>query len=62
MNPIIPIDASFLESTMAYVGQLWSDLGLLIILVIGVPVGFWLIYKVVGFVRRNTSTGGGRRV
>jgi hypothetical protein len=60
MNPIIPIDASFIEDAMAYVGQLWADLNLAILLVIGIPLGFWILTKFVGFVRRQTSTGGRR--
>jgi hypothetical protein len=62
MGTIVSIDASFMSDAMAYVGQLWSDFSLPIILLLGVPIGFWIITKAVGFIRRFTSTGGRRAV
>ncbi len=36
---------------MAYAGQLYTDLSLVIYLAIGLPLGFWVINKVVSLVR-----------
>ncbi len=36
---------------IAYVGDLFTNLTLLIVLVIGLPLGFWIIRKVVRLVR-----------
>jgi hypothetical protein len=63
MNPILPISASFTQDALAYVGSLFTSLSTLILLIIGVPVGFWVISKAISLVRRQTRTagGGGRR-
>lgn len=45
------VDASFITASLAYVGQLFTDLTLLIYLAIGLPLGFWIIKKVIGLVR-----------
>lgn len=49
--PIITLPAGFVDDSLAYVGQLFTDLNLLIILVIGLPVGFWVVRKVISLVR-----------
>lgn len=56
MTPIITLPEGFVGDMLAYVGQLFTDLNLLIILVLGIPVGFWIITKVIGLVRRNVRT------
>lgn len=62
MNPIIPVGASFVQDALAYVGNVFTSLSTLILLIIGVPVGFWVITKAISLVRRQTRTaGGGRR-
>jgi len=48
MITILPADV--LEMT-AYVGGLFTDLGPIIYLAIGLPLGFWVIRKVIGLVR-----------
>jgi hypothetical protein len=58
MNPIIPIDENFVSSSLAYVGQLFTDTQLLVILVIGIPLAFWIITKVIGLAVGRTR---GRR-
>lgn len=45
------VDASFITNMLAYVGDLFTDLNLLIVLVIGLPLAFWVVRKVVSLVR-----------
>lgn len=45
------VDASFITASLAYVGQLFTDLTLLIYVAIGLPLGFWVVKKVIGLVR-----------
>lgn len=51
MDPILTIDEGFVTSTLAYVGQLFTDLTLVIVLVIGLPLAFWVIRRIIGLVR-----------
>ena len=51
MDPILTLPENFVADALAYVGQLFTDLTLVIILVIGLPLGFWVIRKVVSLVR-----------
>lgn len=51
MDPIISVSQSDITGIMAYVGDLWTDLNLLIVLVIGLPIAFWVIRKVISLVR-----------
>ena len=48
---IITLPEGFVASALAYVGDLFTDLNTLILLVIGLPLGFWVIRKVVSLVR-----------
>lgn len=45
----LPVD--FIASIMEYATQLFTDINLLVILAIGLPLGFWIIRKVVALVR-----------
>lgn len=45
------INTDFLASTTAYVGETFTDLWTLIALVMGLPLGFWGIKKVIGLVK-----------
>jgi len=56
MNPIITLPDGFTDDMLAYVGQLFTDLNLLILVVLGIPVAFWIISKVIGLVRRNVRS------
>ncbi len=47
----ITISADFTTSTLAYAGALFTDLSLVIYLAIGLPLGFWVIRKVISLVR-----------
>jgi len=44
----LPVDA--VSSTLANVGSLVSDIGVFIWLAIGLPLGFWIIKKVISLV------------
>jgi len=49
--PTITIPTDFTTSTLAYAGQLFTDLSLLIIMIIGLPIGFWIIKKIISLVK-----------
>jgi hypothetical protein len=51
LSIITGIDASFITGMLAYVGTLFTDLNLLIVLVIGLPLAFWVVRKVISLVR-----------
>jgi hypothetical protein len=51
LTSIITFDATNLADMLAYSGTLASDLKLLILLAIGLPLGFWVIRKVISLVR-----------
>jgi hypothetical protein len=51
MDPIITVATSTAGDLLAYAGQLFTDLNSLIVLAIGLPVGFWVINKAIGVVR-----------
>jgi hypothetical protein len=46
--PFIEIDASFVTSTLAYIGDLVTGIGPLLYFVIGAPLAFWAVRKVIG--------------
>jgi hypothetical protein len=48
---LFTIDADFIASTTAYIGSTFTDLKLLVALVVGLPLAFWAIRKVIGLVR-----------
>jgi len=48
---MITVDAGFITDLTAYIGNLFTDLSVVIILVIGLPLGFWAIRKVISLVR-----------
>lgn len=52
MSAIVTLDESYVTSTLAYVGQLFTDFKLYIVLVMGLPIGFWIIKKAIGVVGR----------
>jgi len=47
----ITLPEGFVTDCLAYVGNLFTDVSLLIILAIGLPLGFWVIRKVISLVR-----------
>jgi len=63
MNSIIPIATSSLVADISqFPATLFNDLLPLLVLIVGVPFGFWVIYKVVGLAKRSFSTGGRRAI
>jgi len=48
---LITLNADFIASTTAYIGSLFTDLNLLVALVVGLPLAFWAIRKVISLVR-----------
>ena len=51
MLTYITIPGDFVASSTAYAGQLFTDLNLIIVLAIGLPLGFWVINKIISLVR-----------
>lgn len=51
MLSIITLPSDFVASTTAYVGELWTDVVPLIALVIGLPLAFWVVRRIIGLVR-----------
>ncbi len=48
---MITLPTDFISSLTAYIGDLFTDLNPLIVLAIGLPLGFWFIGKVISLVR-----------
>lgn len=51
MLTLITIPEGFLASTTAYIGETFTDLWTLVALIIGLPLAFWAIRKVISLVR-----------
>jgi hypothetical protein len=49
----ITITDGFVSSTLAYIGQAVSGLGPLLYVVAGIPLGFWVIKKVLGLIPKR---------
>jgi len=47
----LTLPEGFVTDTLTYVSDLFTDASLLIILAIGLPLGFWVIRKVISIVR-----------
>lgn len=43
--------SDMVEGVVAYVGKFFADLNVLILVIIGLPVAFWVIRKVISLVR-----------
>lgn len=48
MNNIITLPANAPEMLLGYAGQLFTDLWLVVALMIGIPLGFYIIRRVIG--------------
>lgn len=48
---IITLGETFVADMLAYSGQLFTDLTGLIVVVIGLPLAFWAVRKVISLVR-----------
>jgi hypothetical protein len=51
MLSILAVDTGITSSLLGYVGDVWSDFYLLAVLAIGLPLGFWVVRKVISLVR-----------
>jgi hypothetical protein len=51
MDAIITIPGNFATSMLAYAGQLFTDLSTLLLVLIGLPLGFWVVRKVLSLVK-----------
>ena len=51
MLTMFTIPGTLVTTTLAYVGELFTDLNAIIAVVIGLPLGFWVIRKVIGMFR-----------
>lgn len=47
----LPVD--FATTMLAYVGELFTDLTPAIGIIVGVPVGFWVVGKVITLLKRG---------
>lgn len=47
----ITLPEGFVDDMLAYIGDLFTDVSLLLILIIGLPIAFWVIRKVISLVR-----------
>jgi len=50
MLSLIPISAENLASTTAYIGEIFTDVQVFVWLAIGLPLGFFVIKKVISMV------------
>ena len=51
LTPILTLPENFIADITGYSGTLFTDLAVVVVLAIGLPVGFWVIKKVIGLVR-----------
>lgn len=51
MESIITLGETFATSSLAYIGQLFTDLNAFIIVLVGLPIGFWAVRKVISLFR-----------
>lgn len=51
MDPIITLPVDFVTSSLAYIGQIFTDLSGLAVVVIGIPLAFYVARRVIGLVR-----------
>jgi endonuclease V-like protein UPF0215 family len=53
MESIITLGGEFATSTLAYIGQLFTDLQSFIIILVGLPLAFWAVSKVISLFRKR---------
>jgi hypothetical protein len=56
MDPILTVTSTAAASILSYAGQLFTDTWLLIALAVGLPVGFYIINKVIGIVAARAKS------
>jgi hypothetical protein len=53
VTPFVETGTGFVESSLAYVGQAISGLGPLLYFIIGAPISFWALKKVIGLIPKK---------
>jgi len=53
MLTIITLPAQFATQTLAYAGELFTDISPYFILIIGLPLAFWVIRKLISLLRQR---------
>jgi len=53
MLTIITLPETFIASTTAYIGELFTDVSTYVILIIGLPLAFWIIRKLISLLRQR---------
>jgi len=53
--PIIPMDLDFPLNAMAYVGQLFTDLWAYLLILLGLPLGFWIIKSILAIAKKKKA-------
>jgi len=53
---MINLESGFISTILGYGTALFTDLSPVVILAIGLPVGFWIIAKVIGLARSGFRT------
>jgi len=48
---ILDVATGFASDVLAYTGNMFGDLSVVIILVIGLPLAFWVIRKTISLIR-----------
>lgn len=48
---IATVDATFINGMLGYVANVWTDFSLLIVLAIGLPLGFWIVRKAISLIK-----------
>jgi len=56
MFTILTLPVGFETDMMAYVGELFTDLSPAIIVLVGLPLAFWAVNRVVGLIRGGFRT------
>ncbi|GAI09263.1 unnamed protein product [marine sediment metagenome] len=51
---LVEVNATSVDYVLAYVSELFTDLSVFVWLAIGIPLGFWVISKVIGLIRGRT--------
>ena len=53
MDPILTVASGSTAAILAYTGDLFTDLWVIVALVIGIPLAFYVIKKTIGLVRAH---------
>ena len=50
-SPILTVPTDFVSAALTYTSQMFTDLTPLILIVVAVPLAFWILRKIVSMVR-----------